>query len=664
MIKKTLIICCLFVSIFARAGEQKPNIVLITLDTFRADKLLAYGAKKDIAPALNQFAKDARVFTNSMTPSPLTLPAHATMLTGCFPEKTGLFDNGVGTLSPAVKTVAESLRENGYTTRAIVAASVLKARFGLSRGFEIYDDAIGSDDRRWGEEVTGPAFAFLTEKRTKPFFLWVHYYDVHAPYFSMQGEQPVINDYDKAVAYVDGQVRKLLQAMPPDTITIIASDHGESLGDHGEPTHGLLLYQPTTSVVIMVKGKGFDPGTAGEFRTLADIAPTILKSCGLAPAKMDGIPLDVDGKRSLPLSDLLPLNMYRWKPLFGATDGRYKWIKGENPRLFDLRKDPGETVDISALAPREAADLRKTIPAYRTALDAMKSGSFSGLGYLTGTPGDNVEIEKLPEPEKMLKVFSKIEEGRDLRQKKDWNGCAALMKDTIKMDPGNPALNFTLGDSLWRAGNSDEAMVYIERALATSPSLAPAWISKGNILAAKEKREEASKCFEKALSLDEDSIEAINSLAANYLDMDKPALAFPLLESAITRGIADAGTYVMQGRIHLFQKKFDQARNDFKLAMEAASDQKETRKAIADKYLLYGYKEIGIKYLTDGIAMYPDYAPNYLTLGAVYLSTENYRAALEVFEKALSLNLPPEDRKNVSDIVSDLRKGLDIKEVK
>lgn len=664
MIKKTVIICCLFVSIFARAGEKNPNILLITLDTLRADKLQAYGAKKDIAPALNQFAKEARVYTNSITPSPLTLPAHAAMLTGCFPENTGLFDNGVGVLQPSVKTVAELLRENGYTTRAIVAASVLKARFGLSRGFDIYDDNIGSDDRRWGGEVTDPAYAFLTDKRTKPFFLWVHYYDVHAPYFAMQGDQPVINDYDKAVEYVDGQVKKLLQVLPPDTITIIASDHGESLGDHGEPTHGLLLYQPTTSVVIMVKGKGFDPGMTGGFRTLADIAPSILKSCGVPLGKMDGVPLDGDGKRLLPLSNLLPLDMYRWKPLFGATDGRYKWIKGEKLKLFDLQKDPGETIDISALAPREASEIRNKIPAYRTAFDSMRNGSFSGLGYLTGVPDENVEIEKLSDPEKMLKVFSRIENGRTLREKRDWAGCAALMKETLPMDPGNPALYFSLGDSLWRDGNPDEAIVYIERALAISPSLAPAWISKGNILASKEKLEEAAKCFEKALSFDGDSIEALNSLAANYLDMDKPALAFPLLESAISRGIADAGTYVMQGRIHLFQKKFDLARHDFNLALETASDQKETRKAIADKYLLYGYRDIGVKYLKEGIALYPDFAPNYLTLGAVYLSTENYGEALEIFEKALSAKLSPEDRKNVTDIVADLKKGLGTEQTK
>jgi len=657
--KRVLVFLFVLIVTLSSAGqEKKPNILLISLDTFRADKLQPYGAKNDIAPFLNKFAKEARVYVNSSTPSPLTLPAHATLLTGSFPSGTALYDNGVGTLSPSVRTVAETLRDGGYITRAIVSASVLRRRFGLSRGFDIYDDAIGPDERRWGGEVTEPARIFLKESKTKPFFLWVHYFDTHSPYFALSGDEPIVDDYDKAVTYVDSQVGQLLEALPPNTITIIVSDHGEALGDHGEPTHGLLLYQPTTSVVLMVKGDKLQPALVKEFRTLADVAPTIYKLAGIEGRKCDGTHLDVAGKRVLPLSNLLPLNTYRWKPLFGATDGRYKWIRGDKLRLFDLEKDPGETVEISSLATKEAADLKKAIPTFETAFAAMKSGSFSGLGYLTGVPKDPLDIDKLQDPEKMLKVFEQIERMRKMRDNQEWEQSVALLKEVLPQDPGNPSLLFSLGDSLWRAGRPEEALAPLDKSLAISPSLLPSWIAKGNVYAASERREEAAKCFEKALACDEDSIEALNSLAANYLDMDKPELAFPLLERAVARGLADAATFVMQGRIHLFQKKFDIARQDFNRAMEVATDPKGTRKAIADKYLLYHYNEVGVKYLKDGIALYPDYSPNYLTLGAFYLSIEDYPSALDIFEKALKTKLSSEERKNVAEIVEDLRKGL------
>ncbi|HPA26769.1 MAG TPA: sulfatase-like hydrolase/transferase [Acidobacteriota bacterium] len=665
--KRILVLSIMFLAASAAFCQEtaKPNFVVISLDTFRADRLQAYGSKKSPAPNLDAFAKEAAVYVNSMTPSPVTLPAHGTLLTGCFPEKTGLFDNGVGVLSPGVKTMAEVLRESGYDTRAFIAADVLKARFGLSRGFAVYDDQVGSAKRRFGFQITDMAVAYMHGGKKGPFFLWAHYFDTHQPYLTPEDPpESVDGRYDRAVSYVDAQVKRLLDAVPPNTFVFIVSDHGEGLGDHGELTHGLLLYQPTVSVVVMAKGPGLKPSISKGFRSLADIAPTIYGKAGIQVPGLDGYPLDSEEKRSVPLSVLLPLNEYRWKPLFGASDGRYKWIRGDKTRLFDISGDPGETADISAMAPGEARKLKSLMSSYEAIRGRIDLASFSGLGYLTGTPSKDTQIDKMPDPESMLGVFRGIDEVKTLRENDKFADSVVRLRELVKKDPGNPSLLFALGDSLRHVDQLDEAVRWLDESLKFSPALVPAWISKALALLGKERKEEAILSLEKALAHDPDSIEAVNILAAACLDLDRPEKAFPLIENAIARGLADTDTYLMQGRIHLFQKKFDQARNDFKLAMESASDQKETRKAIADKYLLYGYKEIGIKYLTDGIAMYPDYAPNYLTLGAVYLSTENYRAALEVFEKALSLNLPPEDRKNVSDIVSDLRKGLDIKEVK
>ncbi len=661
--KRILVLSIMFLAASAAFCQEtaKPNFVVISLDTFRADRLQAYGSKKSPAPNLDAFAKEAAVYVNSMTPSPVTLPAHGTLLTGCFPEKTGLFDNGVGVLSPGVKTMAEVLRESGYDTRAFIAADVLKARFGLSRGFAVYDDQVGSAKRRFGFQITDMAVAYMHGGKKGPFFLWAHYFDTHQPYLTPEDPpESVDGRYDSAVSYVDAQVKRLLDAVPPNTFVFIVSDHGEGLGDHGELTHGLLLYQPTVSVVVMAKGPGLKPSISKGFRSLADIVPTIYGKAGIQVPGLDGYPLDSEEKRSVPLSVLLPLNEYRWKPLFGASDGRYKWIRGDKTRLFDISGDPGETADISAMAPGEARKLKSLMSSYEAIRGRIDLASFSGLGYLTGTPSKDTQIDKMPDPESMLGVFRGIDEVKTLRENDKFADSVVRLRELVKKDPGNPSLLFALGDSLRHVDQLDEAVRWLDESLKFSPALVPAWISKALALLGKERKEEAILSLEKALAHDPDSIEAVNILAAACLDLDRPEKAFPLIENAIARGLADTDTYLMQGRIHLFQKKYEAAAGDFEKALLHSLDPRATRKAISDKYLLYGYEDYGLRYLNASVAMYPDYAPYYLTLGAFHIARENYPAALQFFEKALSCPMKDEDRKNVTEIVDELKKGIEM----
>lgn len=653
-----LFIC---VGIFCQESK-KPNFIIITLDTFRADRLEVYGSKEKLAPNLEKFSKESKVYTNAITPTPVTLPAHAVILTGCYPNKTNLYDNGVGTLSPKIKTVAEVLREKGYDTRAYVAAAVLKSKYGLSRGFSIYDDDLGVTERRFAQEITERAITFFNGKKEKPFLLWLHYFDAHQPYLTPETPpNEVQGDYNKAVSYLDKELKRVFDAIPPNTIVFVVSDHGEGLKDHGELTHGLMLYQPTMKVVLMVKGEGFKPQSHSEFKTLADIAPTIYKLVGEKVEGLDGTPLDEDSKKIVPLSTLLPLNEYRWKPLFGATDGKYKWIKGDQIKLFDLTADPNETVDISKAAPKESLYLKSHIPSYESIRSTMELSSFSGLGYLTGTPAKETNIENLPDPENMMSVFYEIDKIRILREKGIFVEAAKTAEDALKKDKGNPSLLFSYGDSLRHIEKLDEAIKYLDESLKISPALVPSLVSKGYALLAKDKKEEAVKCFEKALEYDPDSIEATNPLVGYYLDINKPQIALPILEDAIRRGIANADTYLMQGRVHLIQNKQELAEQDFNSALSITLKPYETLKSIGDIYLMRGFPDKARAIFLEGIKRYPEYAPNYLTLGAFYMTYEDYKSALDVFERALKLNLSPDDKKNVAEIVEGLKESLNMK---
>lgn len=661
-VMKKLLVLIFTMAFFTLVYSQKvdrPNFIVITLDTFRADRLEVYGNKDNLTPNLNNFSKEAKVYLNAMTPTPTTLPAHSTILTGYFSDKTQLFDNGIGVLSPKVKTVAEVLKENGYETRAYVAAEVLKSKYGLSRGFTIYDDDFGVSGRRYAEEITERAISFLNDKKEKPFFLWLHYFDTHQPYLTPEtpiGE--VQGDYNKAVSYIDKELKRVFDNIPKNTITFIVSDHGEGLLDHGELTHGLLLYQPTMSVVLMVKGKGFEHLFDKNFKTLADIAPTIYKILDIKVEGVDGYPLDDHRERILPLHSLLPLDVYRWQPLFGATDGKYKWIKSEELKLFDLTNDPQEDVNIAKAAPKESLYLKNHIPTYEPIRNLMELSSFSGLGYLTGTPTKETIINDLPNTEKMLPVFYQIDKIRVLRAKGNFSEAAKIAEEALKKDKENPALLFAYGDSLRHIGRIDESIVILDESLKISPALSPSLISKGFALIAKDKKEEAIKCFEKALEYAPDSIEAINPIIGYYLDLNKPQIALPMLEDAIKRGIANTDTYLMQGRVHLIQNKQDHAEKDFNSALAITVNPRETLNSIGDIYLMRGYTEKAKAIFLEGIKRYPEYPANYLTLGAFYMNFEDYKSALDIFEKALKLELSLQDRKNVAEIVEALRTNL------
>src|SRR5947207_503327 len=264
-----------------REPPPKPNVLLITLDTFRADRI------GPSAPNLSKLAQNGIWYRQADAAAPLTLPSHATILSGLLPPHHGLRNNGIGTF-PERDTLATVFARAGYRTGAFVSAFILDRRFGLSRGFETYDDAIARDpndakvsfeaERRGGETVDR-ALEWLARPDARPWFAWVHLYDAHAPYAP---PAPFPQTYDGEIAYVDAQVGRLLGAIDRNkTLVIVVGDHGEALGEHGELTHGLLLYEPTLHVPLIVAAPSLPPRVVREPFSTVDVAPTIARLAGL-----------------------------------------------------------------------------------------------------------------------------------------------------------------------------------------------------------------------------------------------------------------------------------------------------------------------------------------------------------------------------------------------
>ncbi|MGH7150835.1 MAG: sulfatase, partial [Planctomycetota bacterium] len=355
------------------------NLLLVTVDTLRADRLGFSGHPRARTPVLDDLAGRGVRFETALASAPVTLPSHATILTGLDPPHHGVRDNGLFALGGDQVTLAEILAGAGYETAAVVAAFVLDARYGLAQGFATYDDrmvplegASAAIAQRPANQVTDAALAWLDRRTdTGPFFLWVHYFDPHMPYEPpppFGGATPE-DRYDGEIAFVDAELGRLLRGLDgrglgERTLLVFTSDHGEGLGEHGERTHSLLLYDSTMLVPLLFvppgergRGRVFDDRAAGGI----DVLPTALDLLGLpVPGGLDGESLarpPRDPDRPLYLETFAPLHTCGWSPLHALRRLRDKFIEAPVPEYYDLRSDPWESRNLFPQAPPSARAL-------------------------------------------------------------------------------------------------------------------------------------------------------------------------------------------------------------------------------------------------------------------------------------------------------------------
>ena len=399
------------------------RVVLVTIDTLRADHVGAYGAESAHTPHLDSVAARGVRFDAAVSPAPLTLPAHASLMTALDPPAHGVRHNSIYRLGADIPTLAERLRDAGYATAAFVGAVVLDRRYGLDRGFDLYDDDISG--RRSGAlgfverpaaDVVDAALAWL-ESAPPRFFLWVHLYDPHASYDPPAGFASAFasHPYAGEIAYVDAQLGRLFDGIrtkwgEEGLLRVVTSDHGESLGEHGEPTHAYTLYEATQRIPLLIEGPGVPPGrvVSGVVR-LTDVAPTILSWTGarsLGEGRGEDLgPLiagsDHDGRTAYMETVATQLN-FGWSPLLGLRSGRFKYIRAPRPELYDLGADPDERIDLAPGEPRLVARLDRELealipdsplpPSFARVSEAERA-RLRSLGYLTpGPPSDPTQI--------------------------------------------------------------------------------------------------------------------------------------------------------------------------------------------------------------------------------------------------------------------------------
>ena len=469
-----------------------PDILLVTIDTLRADRV-----NTTVTPRIDRLAASGIRFTAARTVAPLTLPAHVTILTGAFPPRHGVRLNGVNRFDGRVPPLARRLRDTGYLTGAFVGAYVLDRRFGLADGFDVYDDRIprasGAVERLEAERpaniVADVAIAWYAETTAsnapqagaaprKPLFLWVHFYDPHAPYAPPQEflDRAGGTPYDGEARFADHHAGRVIDAISSSgrpTLIMVAGDHGESLGEHGEPTHGMLLYEPAVRVPLVLAGTGIAPAVRSDPVSLADVAPTIAARAGLAPSNpSDGHDLlDTGASREIYMETHYP-ELAGWSPLTSLTDGRWKVIDAPAPELYDLSRDISETTSLAGANAGIVRGMQVRLEEVRrsetasaiAAPDAETAERLRSLGYVSGTPA--ARTGNAPNPATMMTAWADFEGALNELAGPAPTAAFARLQRLAREHPDSVLFQATLARALAQNGRHRDALAIYRLAVA------------------------------------------------------------------------------------------------------------------------------------------------------------------------------------------------------
>jgi arylsulfatase A-like enzyme/Tfp pilus assembly protein PilF len=537
------------------APAGPPSVVLLTLDTTRADAL---GAR---TPTLNSLAARGTRWMGAVSPVPLTLPAHVSLLTGLVPPEHGIHDNGTAVLPKDVPTLAAAFAGRGYATAAFVASRVLDRRFGLDRGFQVYDDKAPAEQigeygypERNARQMTDAALEWLAKRPAgKPFFLWVHYYDPHAPYNppDIDPRAPAGQLYAGEVAYMDREIGRLLAALPGGAercLIAAVGDHGESLGEHGERTHGVFIYHSTLHVPLIVAGPGVPKGkaVAGAAPTQR-LASTLLRLAGTPPASPFGEPLPGVGGRpagTIYAESRFALTAYGWSPLEAVFDGRWKLIVAPRPELYDLGSDPGETRNLLNGRREEARRLKTALqaaqrsfkPRKAEAADPELARSLQSLGYASGSGSSGKGTIDPKDGVAMLAEFMAAKEILQRGDARAARAAVAKLSDLVRRSPGNIPFLTNLATAQLAAGDNDAAIATYRRAAAENPKLDFLHENLADAYARLGRTEEARKEYELTLEINPRFAAAWWGLADLAQKAGRPAEVRRILNEAVQAG--------------------------------------------------------------------------------------------------------------------------------
>jgi arylsulfatase A-like enzyme/Flp pilus assembly protein TadD len=701
-----------------RHARLAPHVLLITIDTLRADHLGCYGDKGAETPVLDGLAGRGTRFAVAVAHVPLTTPSHASILTGLTPLRHGIRDNGGFMLPEGIPTLASLLHQAGYRTAAFVSGFPLEHRFGLGRGFDTYDDRLpyGDDPRRAAyverraDATTEAALRWLAgaaADKAPPWLLWVHYFDPHAPY-EPPGELAARfaqRPYDGEIAFVDRQLGRLFRGLEDkglaaSTLVLVTSDHGESLGEHGEETHGVFIYESTVRVPWIMAGPGVPRG--GVATTVArgiDVTPTLLDLAGQpVPASMEGRSLK--NAMAVPLPDApayLESEFARlqlgWAPLRAWRTATWKLIDAPRPELYALEADGNETHNRFAEEPTASslqaslrAALAVTPPVAAAPADPGTAERLRALGYLGGG-GSAPTRASGRDPKEGILLLRRIERGiaearsdpdlaiRELTaalredpqmtlarryraianaQAKHFPAAVADLQALDREDRATGEDLVLLGECLGRLDRAPEGLQALDRAARLLPSSPEPLLGRARTLRSQGREEEAVRSYEQILARAPDQPEALRGLADIALsrgELDKAAALYDRIQQ---QDPADLGALIKRGVVAVRAGRFPEAIGLFQKAVEIDPGQAEALLDLGGALAKSGRAPEAVPFLERALTAGPRTPVALNSLGFARLESGDTRGGLEALRASLALD-PRQPQ--VADVVAQLSSG-------
>jgi arylsulfatase A-like enzyme/Flp pilus assembly protein TadD len=577
--------------------------VVVTIDTLRPDHLHCYGYTKIETPSVDSIAANGVLFENAVTQTPLTPPSHASIFTGQYPTVHHVRDTGGFILQASTPTLAAILEQQGWDTAAFVSSAVLKKLFGFSQGFAVYDDqmpkpansrdVLEDPERRAGDTVDR-ALRWLEAQSGKPYFLWVHVYDPHMPYQPPSPFKENYKDrpYDGEVAYADRELGRLFDAVrkksPPDkTIIAVLSDHGESLGEHGEYSHGVFLYDATLRIAFLISGPGVPAGmrVKQQARTI-DFLPTVLELMGgKAPASVQGASLTPsfaghETQTAVSYAETLypKINM-GWAELRAIRTNHWKYVRAPKPELYDLSQDSGETVNLIGAHASEVQKLEAQLRAVigsdakeqveTSMVDSHTLEQLKSLGYVSGFAARSYTLTgQGTDPKDQVGILKLLALAEDPAAHTPDSRRIELLQQAVKLDPADPDLYYQLGAKYEKVGRYTDAMKLYYAALDKGIQSGRLHSRIADLLVRSGKKEEAISEYEKAAQFNPSDTESQTNLATAYLEKGRIPDAERVFKWVITTDSSAAAAYNGLGLIAIQRQDPGTARGYFEKAVQ------------------------------------------------------------------------------------------------
>jgi len=706
---------------FGRLRDDKDwNVILITVDTLRADKVGCYGNANVATPTMDALAARGIRYERCISQTPLTLPSHTTIMTGTLPVFHGIRDNGGFVVPSELVTMAETFKDRGYDTAAFVAAYVLDSKWGLNQGFDTYFDKFDlsrfekislGEVQRPANEVIDEALGWLEKKKNGKFFAWIHLYDPHTPYAPPEPfkSEYLHNPYLGEIAYTDSQLARLWDfldrnGLRDNLFLVFAADHGESLGEHQETTHGFFVYQAALHVplIIATPFPELQGRTSSETVGLVDVMPTVLEMAGIP------VPAEVQGKSLVPsffrpgaAADRLaysetfyPRYHYGWSDLRSAQDGRFKLILAPVPELYDLDRDPGEEKNLVYLEKKVFEDLsaraqvlieqagRNALEVDVNKVDEETREKLAALGYIGSfTDSSKLQGKRLANPKDKIGVFNELSRARESGLGGDPEEAIKTIRAIIAEDPNIADAHFGLGNVLYKARRFEEAIESFKKSIELKPDDSFAVINIANCYQAMGRYDEAEKYvldymakgfddsqlffllgtlmvnhkepekavpyFEKCLAGNPQSASAHNGLAAIYLNRSGDGDLARAEEHLSAASAINPTLQSLRYNIAQLREKQNRLTEAAGLYLREIQDAPKSFKAfynLSRVYRLMGREDEEFDALQKTIEAEPEFPVAYFYIARIHLRRgQNFEEAIALTKKGIDLKPAPAD---------------------